>query len=205
MQTVNCPNCGKEMVKVEVKSHYGADIMIDQCGVCGGLWFDNNENASVGLKEHGRVEALNDAKLLEKVPLKTELYCPKDGNRLKILNDHYFPKDVEVDYCPECYGFWFNRGEFTNYQKAREEKMKVKTTVQNDAFEKQIDSLLNMHSDFKANENIGKIGGFLSTPIASRNSSYILGQQLGGNLHSQLAYGAYLVISSLMKIVLRKK
>lgn len=45
--TKNCPVCNKQLVK---KKNYTADIFIDICQICGGIWLDSGEFATLYLE-----------------------------------------------------------------------------------------------------------------------------------------------------------
>ena len=207
MKKTNCPNCGHEMKQVEIRSHYGLKIVVDQCDNCGGLWFDDEESLRADLKEYKKLEAFDSDKLMKKVSIQSSLNCPRDNTPLKIFHDSNFPKNIKVHYCPQCFGFRFNRGEFSNYQQAREKKIEEKKVVhKNDAeFEKQVSSLLRLDSSSGKYDSLGEIGKFLSTPVKRGGFNMPYGGGSRGSEYSQMAYGAYLVISSLLRMLLAKK
>jgi Zn-finger nucleic acid-binding protein len=204
MKKIKCPNCDKEMHKVEILSHYGIKIIIDQCQVCGGLWFDDEECLTAGLDQHKKIDLLNEKKLAEILPLREALTCPHDNTTLKILNDKYFSKEIDVEYCPKCLGFWFNRGEFSGYQEERKNKVwKEKNKSEKELeFEQQISKCLGVYSETGKYETIGKIGKLLSSPVNRREGAIFSGGGVTGEgNYSQLAYGVYLIVTSLLKII----
>jgi len=89
------------------------DVTLDVCeGGCGGIWFDNfelkkfdepHESAGQELLEIERDESII-------VDHTKRLKCPNCGT---IMMRHFFSvkKNVEVDECPGCAGFWLDAGE----------------------------------------------------------------------------------------------
>lgn len=106
---MECPACGKELKRLTV-----GDVAVDVCqGACGGAWFDQfelkkfdepHEEAGVALLGVERV-------LPTPVDRKRRLKCPKCDD--SIMMRHFFSvkREVEVDECPECAGFWLDFGE----------------------------------------------------------------------------------------------
>jgi Zn-finger nucleic acid-binding protein len=162
-----CPNDKAEMHQVKVESHYGQPIILEQCNKCGGLWFDKFELHRTKLGEAEKIE------LLDSVSLRTpsniqgfELICPKDQAKLARFTDPYFPKSIIVERCPVCDGFWLNRGEFTNYQKARQELKRTKeTSVEENTIKEEIKQLLDAHQSGSSIDTLGRLGKFLSLPL----------------------------------------
>ena len=89
-----CPNCKTKMHAVETESHYGANLFLDQCPTCGGLWFDRRELYRVregkAVDIRAKVDPLNINKLEELVPLEKKLLCPRDGTQLELFTDSLF-------------------------------------------------------------------------------------------------------------------
>ena len=123
---IKCPECQEVMKEVRTSSHYGIPIVIDQCEKCGGLWFDDNELYRTKLGLAHEIEDRLDVKKLRKFSdlEKREPICPKDDAKLKVLEDRFFPLSAKVEICPKCNGFWFNHGEFIDFQDKRTGKLK---------------------------------------------------------------------------------
>lgn len=106
---MNCPACFKPLAEIKVGS-----VKIDVCeGGCGGIWFDAFELERVEREQHGAGGALvrvkRDPALGVDFSLKRD--CPRcDGIKLK---RHFFSarRQVEVDQCPNCGGYWLDAGE----------------------------------------------------------------------------------------------
>lgn len=105
---MNCPVCGMEMEEVKIDA-----IAVDVCKQgCGGLWFDRfelkkvdepHESAGEGLLMQGQGRGKPD-------PSQKRM-CPK-CEKMPLMR-HFFSvkKEVEVDECPKCGGFWLDGGE----------------------------------------------------------------------------------------------
>ncbi len=112
-----CPACFNELTETQV----GA-VVVDVCrGGCGGIWFDAFELQRVDEQHETAGEPLlnipHDPSL--KVDFARKRACPRcEGIKLK---RHFFSarRQVEVDHCPNCGGYWLDAGEL---EKIRAEK-----------------------------------------------------------------------------------
>ncbi len=201
-----CPNCGIDMNLVQVSSHYGINILVDQCDRCGGLWFDDGEHFRVGDDEYKKFKKIDFEKFKKNFKIKTDILCPKDGQELKILDDKYFSEKIEVDYCPKCYGFWFNYGEFDEFQKERGKKMNKKKKKMNkdEKLEQQIEAMMSSYSVASKYNAIGNIGRHLSSDASSAKMKQIMGG-VNNNPMNDLIRGVYLVISSIFIMIASSK
>ncbi|MHC4617046.1 MAG: TFIIB-type zinc ribbon-containing protein [Planctomycetota bacterium] len=106
---MNCPACSNQLQQMTV-----ADVTVDVCkGGCGGIWFDQLE-----LKKFDEPHEAAGEELLQIEPSQgiavdhtKRLNCPKcDG---AVMMRHFFSvkRQVEVDECPSCAGFWLDAGE----------------------------------------------------------------------------------------------
>ena len=106
---MNCPACGNVLQTMTV-----SNIAVDVCeGGCGGIWFDNFELKKFDEPHESAGEELLD---IEQDPSITvdrsqRLKCPKCDD--VVMMRHFFSvkKEVEVDECPGCGGFWLDAGE----------------------------------------------------------------------------------------------
>lgn len=164
---MNCPNCHILMNQVQTKSHYEAPIVLNQCPECGGIWFDKGEMFQVKQGEAVKIESPLNAELLTRRSIleNSNMLCPKDGKVLDIFKDPLFPKELIVEHCDECGGFWFNRGEFKDYQDYLLEKDKK---PKGEKLERAIDSLLKTDSGTDKYKTLANLGEFLSTPMGYR-------------------------------------
>lgn len=104
--TLNCPRCkAGKLEEIEV-----ADVIIDRCTVCAGLWFDQGEvEAMIGTSPS--VKAMESI-----IPLpeseNSEMVCPRcSGIPLREKEQSMGNSDsVEVYKCVSCMGTWIDRG-----------------------------------------------------------------------------------------------
>jgi Zn-finger nucleic acid-binding protein len=177
---MQCPNEGLEMRPVKVESHYGQTVVLDQCPGCGGLWFDKFELYTPKQGQAEKIEAPNlDIEALDVAGLrspsvidKSVLICPKDHAKLDRFQDPYFPKEIIIERCHICEGFWLNRGEFTKYQNFRRKKQgsQAKSIDQNsppvvDGIV--VDGNIADTPSRDIYDTLGNLGRFLSIPMDS--------------------------------------
>lgn len=125
---MKCPNCKNELKKVQSESACkGLEINIDQCFVCGGIWFDQYELYQIPAKEAYKIDQLDKKAFDKETKIKDVLYCPKDEFKLVSLKDSNLPKKIDMERCNKCGGIWLNRGNFTafkeNIKKHRSKKI----------------------------------------------------------------------------------
>lgn len=106
---MKCPACNG--VLQEMKA---GDVFVDVCqGGCGGIWFDNFEIKKFDEPHESTGEQLLDIEQDESlvVDRTQKLKCPKCTD--VVMMRHFFSvkKEVEVDECPGCGGFWLDAGE----------------------------------------------------------------------------------------------
>src|SRR5216683_7184195 len=106
---MKCPACFNELTEMQVGS-----VEVDVCeGGCGGIWLDAFELQQVDEEEEeagARLLAIErDENIV--VDLVRKRDCPRCLN-IK-LQRHFFSakRQVEVDQCPNCGGYWLDAGE----------------------------------------------------------------------------------------------
>ena len=204
---MKCPNCKIEMKLVQISSHYGVKIFADQCGKCGGIWFDEDEHFRAGIKEYKKFKKIDFEKFKKEYKINPSPLCPKDGQKLKILEDKYFSTKIEVDYCPKCHGFWFNYGEFKEFQRERRKKIgkKKKKTSKEEKFEQEMEAILKSSSVASKYNTIGLIGTTLSKRVDSTRILNHFGGGIDKDPVRNMLYGLYLIGTSILKIVVSSK
>jgi Zn-finger nucleic acid-binding protein len=162
-----CPNDNIEMHQVKIESHYGQPVILEQCDKCGGIWFDESELYRAKQGEAEKVELLDAEILWASSQIdNAKHFCPRDRAALSRFTDRYFPEGIIVERCPVCSGFWLNRGEFTKYQKARQELLRPKEKSPDDIkLQENIQRLLELHKTGGTDDALGRLGRFLSTPL----------------------------------------
>jgi Zn-finger nucleic acid-binding protein len=102
-----CPKCSGKLDVV-----MSADVKLDKCIKCGGIWFDHGElykllTTDVSLMIDGLDSA--DTKEFNK----QDGFCPLcHGIMLERIESETVP-GLAIDKCPSCNGVWLERGELT--------------------------------------------------------------------------------------------
>lgn len=167
---MQCPACNVEMNVVDVQAHYGEPMLINQCPICGGIWFDADELYRINPKEAEKVDTLDVAKIRAAKEITNQpLECPHDGEKLAIFQDINFPKNLVVESCSVCNGFWFNHGEFKQFEEYRTEKIKASEPQEapTSELDRQVNALLDLHSSQGTYDTLANMGKFLSSPVQS--------------------------------------
>ena len=178
---MNCPNDNTEMHQVQIAAYYGQPMFLDQCDVCGGLWFDESKLYRAKQGEAEKVDLIDTYILTASTPVMNQVHCcPKDGAKLSRFTDPNFPAGIFVERCPACNGFWLNRGEFTKFQHARQDMLRTKEpTPEDKKLQEQVAMILADHQSEGGSDVLKRLTGFLTTPVESR-SAFSLGN-LGSN------------------------
>ena len=106
---MKCPACYNELVEKQVGS-----VFVDVCeGGCGGIWFDAFELERVDEEEEQAGEHLLEIERDPRIvidPMRKRS-CPRCRD-IK-LQRHFSSakRQVEVDHCPNCGGYWLDAGE----------------------------------------------------------------------------------------------
>jgi len=114
-QPIKCPACFNALTSVQV----GA-VNVDVCRGCGGIWFDAFELQRVDEEHETAGDWLLQIEREPRIQVDTQRKreCPRcEGVKLK--RRFYSPRrQVEIDECPGCGGYWLDAGEL---EKIREE------------------------------------------------------------------------------------
>ena len=164
---MKCPNDNTELYQAKIESHYGQPILLEQCKECGGIWFDETELFSARNGEAEKIEVFDSKSLWTPTNMERRvLRCPLDESELFRFRDRYFLKGIILERCPSCNGIWLNRGDFTSFQKTRQQLKRPKEKGSEDKkLEEDIKSILAAHDAEAANNTLEKLGAFLSMPI----------------------------------------
>lgn len=107
---MNCPTCNTKLSEVSIE-----DIQLDVCkDGCGGIWFDRFE-----LEKLDEPHEFTDANLINILAVESpnkhdqsqKRKCPKCDNLVMMQHFYSVKKEVEVDHCPGCAGYWLDEGE----------------------------------------------------------------------------------------------
>jgi Zn-finger nucleic acid-binding protein len=194
---VLCPNDGTELHQVETVAHYGQPITVDQCGRCGGIWFDESELFRTKLGEADRIELLDAELLRAACPSEApELVCPRDRTSMVRFSDPCFPEDITLVRCLLCHGIWLNRGIFARYQQFRSELRRPgEKPPRDEELQERINQLIEAYHSGGSSETLRSLGEFLSAPVEARAPI--------SSAHPQMlasANGAAVALSTLMAI-----
>ncbi len=99
---MECPNCGND---IELELVSCADVKVDRCKECGGIWLDKGEFTRIRKKGDFYIDALDvkeGASIVSDTRKCTK--CNKDMDKEIIAG-------VEVDICRKCMGIWLDQGE----------------------------------------------------------------------------------------------
>lgn len=106
---MKCPACESVLQEMTV-----GDVTVDVCqGGCGGIWFDNFEIKKFDEPHESAGEELLDIEQDESLVIDRtkRLKCPKCSDMTMMRHFFSVKKEVEVDECPGCGGFWLDAGE----------------------------------------------------------------------------------------------
>ena len=97
---------------------YEAQIQVDECPACRGMWLDEGELERIQqTKERDYTDEL--AKIPDGVlgayemarqKIQDERACPSCGRGME-KREYAYASRILVDSCPSCHGFWLDRGE----------------------------------------------------------------------------------------------
>jgi len=202
---MNCPNDNMEMRQVKIASHYGQPIILEQCEGCGGIWFDESELFRAKQGEAEKIELLDSETLLNPTMIENStLICPRDQAVLFRFTDRYFPKDIILERCPSCNGIWLNRGEFTKYQRVRQELLRSKEKSSEDKkLEESIGQLIASYQSGRTTDVLEKLGRFLSTPLDEHTSLPLDSAQISPSAENALNLTLNILITILRALVLK--
>lgn len=97
---------------------YEANIEVDQCGSCGGMWLDPKEleriqdtqdrDYSEEIKQ--LPDLVGQAYAMALAKSKPAVSCPKCDQTME-RREHGSCSQVMIDVCPHCRGIWLDKGE----------------------------------------------------------------------------------------------
>ncbi len=116
---MKCPACYNALTALQVGS-----LVVDVCsGGCGGIWFDAFELERVDEQQEAAGEPLLHIERDESIVVDAsrKRQCPRcEGIK---LHRHFFSakRQVQVDQCPNCGGYWLDAGELAQIRTERGE------------------------------------------------------------------------------------
>ena len=118
----NCPKCGAEIENIVY-----ANINVERCRNCKGLFLDYNDIINPASKkltiEYAKKRS--DAKALDEMVIP----CPKCHVLMKKKRAGASKNKLILDICPACNGIWFDFGELERYEKTIKDLFKHPTKL----------------------------------------------------------------------------
>jgi Zn-finger nucleic acid-binding protein len=112
---MNCPDCKQVMVALEL-----AEVEIDYCPACGGVWLDAGE-LDILMGHTGEmpdfVKSLQTAENCAEKPIKCPI-CARKMTKVAPPDD----SSLILDTCPAGEGVWLNKGELESVLELSKQK-----------------------------------------------------------------------------------
>ena len=139
---MDCPACKNPLQELKI-----GDVILDVCkGGCGGVWFDAfefrkfDEPHEYKGGEHLEIP-IDNTLVLDR---SKRLSCPKCDN--VVMMRHFFSvkKEVELDECPACGGFWLDAEELSKIHSlfsSEQERREAAEQHFSDVFDKEFSAI----------------------------------------------------------------
>jgi len=105
---MDCPTCHKAMITLEL-----ADVEIDHCTSCGGIWLDVGELEAL-LDDPAQAKRLLGSFEQTASPAERPRKCPICDKRMAKVAAGRSDPLLLIDKCPRNDGLWFDKGELEN-------------------------------------------------------------------------------------------
>jgi Zn-finger nucleic acid-binding protein len=110
---MKCPQCNSPLKE----GNYEADIQIDLCASCGGMWLNKGELEAIQeTVEHDysdilyKIGTVARAYELARQKALAGRTCPH-CHRLLASKEYGYCSQILIEMCPQCEGVWLDRGE----------------------------------------------------------------------------------------------
>lgn len=202
---MQCPADNSKLEQVLLLSHYNASIFVDQCGICGGVWFDESELFTVKKGQEDKLKHLDSKSFKEISHINDkDFLCPKDKHKMVPYNDPLLPKDIVIKRCPCCSGLWLNRADFAIYQKHRSNLFdKIEKQEKDRKLDHQMGKYLDSYSQSDMYNQIGEIGKFLSTPVRQYEYSDYGYSNTSQKMANDVASIAVIVLRIILSVIFK--
>ena len=131
---MDCPKCLGKLEEKELVVHTASQVeelkgavltqvlAVDQCFVCGGVWFDRGELDKYTTERMTIVDSPSLGEKLDRELDEKKGKCP----RCKVpLNKMPYEKEpsITIDLCPQCMGIWLDSTEVDRVERANKQKI----------------------------------------------------------------------------------
>ena len=103
---MQCPKCDSEFETVTY-----ANVDVDRCTNCGGIWFDAGEKDGLEQTDGGKSIDVGNKRVGKKYNDVRDVHCPKCAVKMLRMADRT-QFHIEYESCPACLGTFFDAGEF---------------------------------------------------------------------------------------------
>lgn len=103
---MRCPKCESEFATFTY-----ANVEVDRCANCGGIWFDAREKEDLEQIKGAETIDFGDKRVGKKYNEMRNINCPKCNVRMVRVADRT-QFHIEYESCPTCLGTFFDAGEF---------------------------------------------------------------------------------------------
>jgi len=115
-KVLRCPGCAGTLKEVWAEATYGRVLLLDQCSLCGGVWFDRWELYFALAASVKSLHTVDMGAFLGAVPVRSGSgECPRCSVELEPFRDPGLPPDATIKRCKRCSGLWLNRGDLLKY------------------------------------------------------------------------------------------
>lgn len=119
---LKCPNGDGELKQVRAPARLGMELLLDQCGGCGGIWFDRFELFQLNESQAAAIDRVDNSSFRFPAGAVDEPHCPRCGRALFAFKDPNIPANIQMFICGDCEGIWLNHGLLAEYASFRLER-----------------------------------------------------------------------------------
>ena len=129
---MDCPKCIGRLQKKEISMHETSEIKelqgavlsqtLDQCFVCGGVWFDKGELDKYVSEKITIIDSPSLGKAMDQELNEKEGKCPRCKEVLK-KEPYKNEATIILDVCGKCGGFWLDSTEIDRIERTNKEKL----------------------------------------------------------------------------------
>lgn len=132
---MKCPKCVGKLGKKDLamyataskaeevkKGEVSQSLEVDQCFVCGGVWFDKGELSKYTTEKVTVIDAPSVGKELDREMDQKEGKCPRCSVVMK-KTPYEKEKSITIDVCEKCGGIWLDSTEIDKVERASNSKI----------------------------------------------------------------------------------